>query len=76
MGDYWKKPEPIDDMETRIDQGVGMWSRSLALRVLVWITAILCVVALALLAVAYLSGFDTVSDMISWYRGDFSFYPA
>ncbi|MDR0350081.1 MAG: hypothetical protein LBH64_00840 [Coriobacteriales bacterium] len=45
---------------------VGLWSRSRALRIVAWILSIVVALVLALCASAYLSGFDSVHEMISW----------
>jgi hypothetical protein len=65
--DYWKKPEQRDG-EALIDPGVGIWSRSRALRLAVWIGTIIVVLFLSLVTSAYLSGFDSPFEMISWLR--------
>ncbi|MDR1184635.1 MAG: hypothetical protein LBK67_07545 [Coriobacteriales bacterium] len=65
--DYWKKPEPQENKKQQ-DPGIGIWSRSRALRITVWIVVILIVVILALVVSAYLSGFDSVFEMINWMR--------
>ena len=66
--EYWKKPEPVDGEIIRSVPGVGAWSRSFALRATVWIITILIVMVLALMAAAYLSGFGSVVDMLSWLK--------
>jgi len=43
------------------------------LRVTVWVVAIAVVVVLSVFATAYLSGFDSVPEMIKWYRSSFHF---
>lgn len=65
--DYWKKPEQRDG-EVITDPSIGIWSRSRALRLIVWIVTIIAVLFLSLLASAYLSGFDSMFEMISWLR--------
>ena len=69
--EYWKKPEPRMDAGFRSTPKVGLWSRSFALRAVVWVGSILVVIVLALFATAYLSGFDSISDMIDWYLVSF-----
>jgi hypothetical protein len=66
--DYRVKSGQADGKELVIEQKVGLWSRSFALRAVTWITMILIVIALALFATAYLSGFETLPDMVDWYR--------
>jgi hypothetical protein len=63
--DYWKKPEQRNG-EVITDPSIGIWSRSRALRLIVWIVTIIAVIFLSLLASAYLSGFDSMFEMISW----------
>ncbi|MCL1846369.1 MAG: hypothetical protein FWF91_00170 [Coriobacteriia bacterium] len=65
--EYWKKPGPGMEAGYREAPKVGLWSRFFALRAVVWIGAILIVIVLALFATAYLSGFDSLSEMIDWY---------
>jgi hypothetical protein len=65
--DYWKKPEQRDG-EAITDPGVGIWSRSRALRLVVWIVTIIIVIFLSLVVSAYLSGFDSLFEMITWLR--------
>jgi hypothetical protein len=66
--EYWKRPEPQQEHQSRRDPGVGIWSRSRLLRVAVWIVVICAVVILALVVSAYLSGFASVFEMIDWIR--------
>ena len=72
MRDYQKDSEPASHRKAKQDYKVGIWSRSFKLRIIVWISAILLVVVLALFATTYLSGFDSVFEMIDWYRSSFS----
>jgi hypothetical protein len=65
--DYWKKPEPKNDAVIT-DSGLGLWSRSRLFRCIAWIVTILVVIFLALLASAYLSGFDSIPEMANWLR--------
>jgi hypothetical protein len=65
--EYWKKPEPQENKRQQ-DPGIGIWSRSRAFRVIVWIVVILVVVVLALVVSAYLSGFSSVFEMVNWMR--------
>jgi len=55
------------------NEKLGIWSRSFKLRAIVWIVAVFVVVILAVFATTYLSGFDSVSEMIQWYRNSFNF---
>jgi len=71
--EYWKKPEPIVNQETDSTPELGLWSRSFAFRVFIWVEMTLIVIVLALLATAYLSGFDSVFEMFDWYRVSFKF---
>ena len=71
--EYWKKPSPPTGFRMREAPRVGLWSRSFVLRAAVWVLAILVVIVLAIYASAYLSGFDSVFDMIDWYRASFNF---
>ena len=73
MREHWKEPETTIRRAATKDYKVGIWSRSFALRTIVWIISILVVVVLALVVTAYLSGFDSVSEMIQWYRSSFHF---
>jgi hypothetical protein len=65
--DYWKKPEQRDG-EVIADPSIGIWSRSRALRCAVWTVTIIAVIFLSLVVSAYLSGFDSLFEMISWLR--------
>jgi len=73
MRDHRRDTEPVSHRKAKQDYKVGIWSRSFKLRIAVWITAILLVVVLALFATTYLSGFDSVFEMIDWYRSSFNF---
>jgi hypothetical protein len=64
--DIWKRPEPLEDSRPENDPGVGLWSRSSALRVTTWTLAIIAAIVLALAASAYLSGFSSVLEMLIW----------
>ena len=73
MREHWKEPETAIRRVATKDYKVGIWSRSFALRTIVWIIVILTVVVLALIATASLSGFDSLFEMIQWYRSSFHF---
>jgi hypothetical protein len=66
--EYWKKPDPQENEAQQKDSGVGVWSRSRALRVFSWILALIIASGAALFVSAYLSGFDSVFDMFDWLR--------
>jgi len=66
--EYWKKPDPLDEGVKHTDPGVGVWSRSFGFRAIVWLITMLAVVVLALVVSAYLSGFNSMFEMISWIR--------
>ena len=72
MVGIWKKLKPTNDREIRGSTNLGAWSRSYKLRLVVWVVVILGIVVLALVTSAYLSGFDSIFDMFSWYRSTFS----
>jgi hypothetical protein len=65
--DYRKTPER-QEAEKSVDPGIGIWSRSWPLRVGVWILAVIVAIVLALVASAYLSGFESVFAMLTWLR--------
>jgi hypothetical protein len=65
--DYWKKPERQEG-EKSVDPGIGLWSRSWPLRIGVWVFAVIVALVLALVASAYLSGFESVFAMLNWLR--------
>jgi len=69
--EYWKKPELANNQRINTAPTLGLWSRSFALRVFVWVDMIIIVIVLALFATAYLSGFDSVFEMFDWYRASF-----
>jgi len=69
--EYWKKPEPTENQEIEVAPNVGLWSRSFAFRVFIWVDMTIIVIVLALFATAYLSGFDSVFEMFDWYRASF-----
>jgi hypothetical protein len=69
--EYWKKPEPQEGKESgkqRHDPGIGIWSRSRVLRIVVWLLVILAVIVVSLVVSAYLAGFGSVFEMIDWIR--------
>jgi hypothetical protein len=65
---YWKKPDPQAKEAERQEPSVGVWSRSHTLRVSVWIGTLILALFLALVVSAYLSGFNSVLEMIDWLR--------
>jgi hypothetical protein len=67
--EYWKRPEPKE--VAPLTPQVGLWSRSRAFRVFVWITVLLASTQLALLASSYLSGFDSAFEMLNWIKDSF-----
>jgi hypothetical protein len=67
--DIWKRPEPLEDSMPENDPGVGLWSRSRAVRVTSWALAIIVAIVLALAASTYLSGFSSMPEMFAWLLG-------
>ncbi|MDR2106312.1 MAG: hypothetical protein LBP24_02770 [Coriobacteriales bacterium] len=65
---YWKKPGPQEQGAQKQDFNLGPWSRSRALRIVVWISVIALTLFFALATSAYLSGFDSAAEMLSWLR--------
>jgi hypothetical protein len=63
---YWKRPDPQTTAAHKQAPRVGVWSRSRALRAVVWIAALVLTIFLALLVSAYLSGFNSVFEMLGW----------
>jgi hypothetical protein len=64
--DYWKKPSPQEQAAQKQDSNLGSWSRSRALRAVVWIAVLAVTLFLALATSAYLSGFDSLPKMLAW----------
>jgi hypothetical protein len=65
---YWKKPDPQEKAAQQQEAAVGIWSRSRALRVVVWLVVLALTLLLALVISAYLSGFDSLFEMMDWLR--------
>jgi hypothetical protein len=63
--EYWKRPEQSGNKKS-VDPGIGIWSRSRVFRAIMWVATLLVAVFLALVASAYLSGFDSFLEMIDW----------
>ena len=66
------KSEPGGQTKQRDTSGLGLWSRSRALRITVWIIMVPAVLTLALYCSARLSGFASVLEMIDWLRVSFN----
>jgi hypothetical protein len=64
--EYWRKPEPSQNQSE--EQKTGTWSKSRMVRVIIWIIVLLAVIPLAFIISAYLSGFDSVFEMLAWIR--------
>jgi hypothetical protein len=67
--EYWKKPEPSEVQKQQQPQS-SSWARSRAIRIIIWIIVILAIIPLSLVASAYISGFDSVFDMLTWIRNN------
>ena len=73
MSVFRRKQESVAHRKAKDIREVGLWSRSRVLRRIVWIAVIVIVLVLAVCATTYLSGFDSVLEMIEWYRSSFNF---
>jgi preprotein translocase subunit Sec63 len=68
--EYWKKPEPSEQKTE--ERKTSTWSKSRAIRIIIWIIVLLAIIPISLVISAYLSGFDSVFEMLGWIRNTIS----